>query len=41
MTFSDSEFKFTFETEHDIPDDGYLEIVLPEEMNFPSDAIIS
>ena len=41
MTFSDSEFKFTFETEHDIPKGGFLEIELPEEMNFPEVAVTS
>ena len=41
MTYSESEFKFTFETEHDIPNGGYLEIVLPEEMNFSNETVIT
>ena len=41
MTYSESEFKFTFKTEHDIPTGGYLEIQLPEEMNFNQQAVDS
>lgn len=36
MTFStDSEFDFAFETEHDVPKNGFIKLTLPIEMVFP------
>ena len=32
---ADTDFQFTFETEHDVPVDGYLKIGLPVEMAMP------
>lgn len=40
LTFStDSEYNFEFDTEHDIPDEGYLRVTLPKEMAFPQSMI--
>lgn len=42
LTFSDdSLFDFSFETEHDVPTNGYLKLTLPIEMNFPEEMIES
>jgi len=34
-----SEFKFTHETEHDVPEQGFLKIGLPVEMAFPESVV--
>jgi len=40
MTFSeDSIFDFTFETEHDVPKNGFMKIDLPKEMAFPEEFV--
>ena len=40
MTFSeDSSFDFTFETEHDVPINGFFKIKLPKEMAFPDEIV--
>lgn len=39
LTFSEGTFAFTFLTEHDIPDNGLLEIELPVEMVFSEGAV--
>ena len=39
LTSSEGTFDFSFITEHDIPDNGLLEIELPEEMSFSKDAV--
>ena len=40
LTFSDdTSFQFSFETEHDVPEDGYIRIELPDEMAFPDDIV--
>ena len=36
MTYStDSELDFAFETEHDVPKNGFIKLILPIEMAFP------
>lgn len=39
LTASEGTFSFSFITEHDIPDNGLLEIELPEEMSFSKEAV--
>ena len=39
LTFSEGSFAFSFLTEHDIPDNGLLEIELPVEMVFSEGAV--
>ena len=40
LTFSDdSELDFTFETEHNVPKDGFLRVTLPVEMAFPDEMV--
>ena len=40
MTFSDdSELDFTFETEHNVPVNGFLRVTLPVEMAFPDQMV--
>ena len=40
QTFSlDSELDFTFETEHNVPKDGFLRVTLPVEMAFPDEMV--
>lgn len=41
-TFSfDSSFDFNFETEHDVPKNGFLLVSLPSVMEFPEEVVAS
>ena len=40
MTFTpDAEFNFEFETEHNVPENGFIKMTLPKEMAFPQEVI--
>ena len=40
MTFTpNAEFNFEFETEHNVPENGFIKMTLPKEMAFPQEII--